>query len=698
MTNTRAGRLSVEDERRVDNRVKGTAANIVQSGSIGVLSLNLQQFALPVPAQLPVAIRTLVNQTHVLAALDAVLEGLDDDPAIVVLAGARGSGKSTAAVYWLQRHRDRFPDGQLRANLGAWTDHSAAPAEVLFGFITALGVDRSDVPADLEQRANLFRSLTRGRSFQILLDDAVTAAQVKHLLPGPGRSMVVVTGQGGFGALAEHEATFVDVEPLEDDMAAELLRGYAGERVDAEPDARDALVALCGGRAVALSVAGRVLRDAPDLPISGLIEELESSGGLTRMTIDDEPAIAAVLDAGYRRLTDLAQRCYRVLGSHPGGAGVSPEAVAAVLKTSELKLRPVVRELVHGKRMVDQIDGRLRLDALVLDHARNTAVEIDGVDVFEMRKRVFLRWYSKGALAADSVLQPQRPWVRQLFPALVIDTGHPAHRQPREWMLAERVALRSAVEAAAELGELDDVLHLCVAQWWLYESEKFSDDLVATHERGVEVADHLGRPLVKALLLVQKGYAERTRARFAEAVHLLTEAASLARGQDHPELEATALEGAGLAKFEQGDLATARDLLDRNLELARQIGDPRRTALACLHAAKPAGPDDALRLLADARSGFRSLAQPEPHNLAKVAFWQGRKLADKGDHANAVARLEEALASMTELKRDYDCAQILEVLGDVHASTDAVVAGQYYRQAARIYEESGHLVAAAALP
>lgn len=613
-----------------------------------------------------------------------------------MLAGARGSGKSTAAVYWLQRHRDRFPDGQLRANLGAWTDHSAAPAEVLFGFITSLGVDRADVPADLEQRVNLFRSLTRGRSFQILLDDAVTAAQVRHLLPGPGRSMVVVTGQGGFGALAEHEATFVDVEPLEDDMAAELLRGYAGKRVDAEPDARAALVALCGGRAVALSVAGRVLRDAPDLPISGLIEELEAGGGITRMTVDDEPAIAAVLDAGYRRLTEVAQRCYRVLGSHPGGAGVSLEAVAAVLKTSELKLRPVVRELVHGKRMVDQIDGRLHLDALVLDHARDTAVEIDGADVFELRKRAFFRWYSRGALAADSVLQPQRPWVRQLFPDLEVDTGHPAHRQPREWMLAERVALRSAVEGAAELGKLDEVLHLCVAQWWLYESEKFSDDLVATHELGVDVADHLGRPLVKALLLVQKGYAQRSRARFEQAASLLTEAASLARSQDHLELEATALEGAGLAKFEEGDPATARDLLDRNLELARRIGDPRRTALACLHAAKPAEPDDALRLLADARAGFRSLSRPEPHNLAKVALWQGNKLAEQGDHADAIAHLGQALALMTELKRDYDRAQILEVLGDVHtAAAEAVAASRHYREAAQVYEAGGHLVAAA---
>lgn len=683
----------MEDGRRVHNRVEGAAGNIVQAGSIDVV--NLWQFELPVPAQLPMPISALVNQKHVLAALDEVLAGLADDPVIVVLGGARGSGKSTAAVFWLQQHSDRFPDGQLRANLGAWADHAAAPAAVLHDFITSLGVDRAEVPADLESRVNLFRSLTRGRSFQILLDDAVTAAQVKHLLPGPGRSMVVVTGQGGFGALAEHEATFVDVEPLKDDMAVELLRGYAGGRVDAEPGARDRVVELCGGRAVALSVVGRVLLDAPDLTISELLEELESDG-ITRFSVDGEPAIAAVLDAGYKRLSEAAQRAYRLLGLHPAGDGVSPAALAAVMKVSGLKLRPVIRELVHGKRMVDQIDGRLRLDSLVREHARTTAEELDGADVCDMRQRAFVHWYTKGALAADSALQPHRPWVRQLFPDDVVDTEHPAYQQARDWMLAERVALRSAVALAMDLGELDAVVRLCVAQWWLYESQKYSDDLVATHDAGVEAADQLGHLTAKALLLVQKGYAERTRARFDEAVALLDDAAGLARAQGSAELEATAVEGAGLARFDQGDMAAAARLLRQNLELAQRIGDPRRTALARLHAAKPAEPEEALLLLAEAREGFRSLAQPDRHNLAKVLLWQGRKLGERNDVPGARAHLDQALALMTELERNFDRAQVLDALGELYATVDGATAADYFSQAARVYEDDDRLVAAAA--
>jgi tetratricopeptide (TPR) repeat protein len=353
------------------------------------------------------------------------------------------------------------------------------------------------------------------------------------------------------------------------------------------------------------------------------------------------------------------------------------------MKVPELELRSVVRELVHGKRMVDQIDGRLWLDALVREHARNTAHEVDGAEVCDTRRQAFVRWYAKGALAADSVLQASRPWSQRLFGAA--DTGHPAHRQPREWMLAERVSLRSAVELAEELGDAGSVFRLCVAQWWLYESQKYTDELVATHDIGIRLA--ADQPLMKALLLVQKGYTERTCARFAEAAALLAEAADLARGQGDLELEATAIEGAGLARFDEGDLAEATRLLDHNIELARRIEDPRRIALARLHAAKPAEPERALALLEEASAGFRGLDRPEPHNLAKVLLWQGRKLRDR-------ASLDQALALMTELGRDFDRAEVLTAVGDLLATVDSAEAAHCYRQAARIYADGGHLIAA----
>ncbi|ANZ35876.1 hypothetical protein BBK82_07045 [Lentzea guizhouensis] len=97
------------------------------------------------------------------------------------------------------------------------------------------------------------------------------------------------------------------------------------------------------------------------------------------------------------------------------------------------------------------------------------------------------------------------------------------------------------------------------------------------------------------------------------------------------------------------------------------------------------------------QAGFRSLDQPDLHNLAKVELWQGRTLLEKNERPDAVAHLEQALASMTELARHYDRAQVLDALGDAHVTTDPASADRYYQQAMEIYEEIGHLLTAATI-
>lgn len=672
-----------------DNVMSGAAGNLVQARSIG--QVHFHGLRMPRPRQLPGGVGNLVNQKAVLGALGRAFAAQrdEDHPVIRVLRGQRGSGKSTVAVHWLHSCRDRFADGQLYANLGAYTDHATAPSEVLAGFLGALGVDRSQIPAGLEARENLFRSLTDGRSFQVLLDDAVTPAQVRSLLPGRGKSLVVVTGHGAFGELQQRNAELIDVEPLEDEMAVELLRGFAGDRIDAEPEARDVVVDMCAGLPAALCVVGRLLVAIPDLSLSELVDELaDPEVGITRVTVGGEPSLGAVFDAGYRRLTELAQRCYRVIGLHPSGDDVSVAVLAAALEVPQRRLRPAIRELQVTRTAEQPEAGRLVMHKLVREHARLVSEAVDGAGQRGDIRRRMVGWYQAGAIAADHRLLPQRPWRARLFPDSTVDENHPAWAEPAGWMRAERVNLRAAVSLAFDLGELESVLRLCVAQWWLYESEKHSDDLLATHEFGLRAAEHLRAEPVKALLLMQQGYAHRTGGRFDEAITLCTEAARLAEAAGHVELMASALEGAGLAAFEQGDLTQARGLLQRNLALAEAIGDARRTALACLHGAKPEQADLALPLLRRAYEGFRSLTVPEPHNVAKVLLWQGRKLGDR-------ERLDQALAIMTELDRQTDRADILVALGEVQAREDD--AAEFYRRAVEIYEQKGQLMAALAV-
>src|SRR5207249_780747 len=100
------------------------------------------------------------------------------------------------------------------ANVGA-----ATAAEVLGEFLVALGVHRGDLPAGAHDRGRWFRTLTQGRSLAIFLDDIRVPAQVRELLPGPGGSIVVVTGLGfGFESLRDI-AEVIDIDPVGHEMA-----------------------------------------------------------------------------------------------------------------------------------------------------------------------------------------------------------------------------------------------------------------------------------------------------------------------------------------------------------------------------------------------------------------------------------------------------------------------------------------------
>jgi hypothetical protein len=123
-------------------------------------------------------------------------------------------------------------------------------------FLRAMGVPPDRVPAELGEAAGLWRSVTTGRSLAVLLDDAVSAAQVRAVLPGAGPSLVVVTSRRRLSGLAVDGAHFTELGPLAEDDAVKLLGRLAGGRVQDEPQAARAVVRLCGRLPLAVSVSG----------------------------------------------------------------------------------------------------------------------------------------------------------------------------------------------------------------------------------------------------------------------------------------------------------------------------------------------------------------------------------------------------------------------------------------------------------
>ena len=200
-----------------------------------------------VPRQLPTRVPHFAGRARQLAELDAVLDAAASDRAtgaigvvISAIGGTAGVGKTALALHWAHQVAHRFPDGQLYANLrgfDAGTGTPADPADVLRGFLDALGVHPERLPTDVEGLAGLFRSVVAGRRMLVLLDNADDVGQVRPLLPASPECLVIVTSRRELAALAAREgARLLQLDVLSEQEANELLVARLGvERAAAEP-------------------------------------------------------------------------------------------------------------------------------------------------------------------------------------------------------------------------------------------------------------------------------------------------------------------------------------------------------------------------------------------------------------------------------------------------------------------------------
>jgi len=257
------------------------------------------------PRQLPAAARNFTGRIRELNILDSLLErNLRETDGVVIsaLTGMAGIGKTALAVYWAHQVADRFPDGQLFADLRGFSPFGApvSPAEVVSGFLAALGVCPASIPLDAVDRAALYRSLLAGRRMLIVLDNARDAEQVRSLLPGSPGCLALITSRTLLTGLAAGEgAHLLPMDILTHCESRTLLTTSLGAgRAMAEPVAVGELISLCAGLPLALcDVAARAVA-RPGLPLTRLAAEIRDS----RLAAGEEFDLHLAVDDQIERL------------------------------------------------------------------------------------------------------------------------------------------------------------------------------------------------------------------------------------------------------------------------------------------------------------------------------------------------------------------------------------------------------------
>lgn len=492
------------------------------------------------PVLVPHDVSDFTGRQDLLGILDeAMLDG-----ARIVIHGQAGAGKSALAVHAAWRHKERFPDGILYADLRG---ESSAPAMVVQDFLRWLGCPAQTIPAGADQRQQLLRAYTANRRLLVLLDNVSDEEQARPLLTS---CATVITSRSTLGGLTDAARLHVGV--LDDDAGVDLLVRLVGaERAKADPRATERLARFCGGLPIALRIAGSRLAARPSWTVDHLVRLLEDEHGRLDHLHSGDQTVRSVYSIGYEGLPEPARRALRLLAAHS-----APDLADWVAELFGAQAEALVEAGLLETHVVD-VAGQLRyrLHDLTRLYARERLLEEEGI----RRPLADLL-----ALVTTRVRASRFPLVSG-DPAVARPFATTDIRQSVEWLLAERAFLVHLIADLHEAELWDGAWRLAHLLTPFFERHRFLDDWNATVELALDAARRAGDPRGEALVLRDQGDLHRAERKWDRAQDRLKVALGMFLRQGRASDAAHTRRRLGSVYLEQGRLADAERSLTASL-------------------------------------------------------------------------------------------------------------------------------------
>lgn len=594
-----AGSIANTGHLHIDTAFSGTAHNVVQADIVNHFTIAAAPAAPPpIPHQLPPRIADFHGRADALSRLNAEVERClpVGDPAVVIMSGMGGVGKTSLAVHWLHTIADRFPDGQLYANLRGFSDGPTATAsQVLEQFLRALDVPAERIPADEDSRAGLFRSVTHGRSFLLLLDNALDARQVRPLIPSVGASLTVITSRSRLTGLAvQLGAARIGLEPFDSHAAIQMLIDNRQGLPEADLLLADSIARKCGYLPLTLRIILERLAAHPGsfgACAAQIIEELQDAHAaldtFSPLDGDSSTELRLVLSWSYADLPHDLARTLRLLGLHPG-ADFSAADLAALAAVEQTEAVRRMDRLVELSLLEPSDRSRFRFHDLLRAFASERAQQDEpGAEARQARRRLMTRYLSR-IDAADRLLAPGR---RHVLPAEEAGEPFTSYEEALAWCDVERLNCLAMVRAAAANGEDELCWRIAMALITPLVLGSYQADRHEVCEIGLQAARRAGDRWGEAWSLMSLGGALHELGLNDEAAAKDREAATLWRALGDAEGEGKSLNNLGNTLIAQGRLAEAAQVMEDALRIRRSLGKQREIAISLyllgdLHAAQ----------------------------------------------------------------------------------------------------------------
>jgi DNA-binding SARP family transcriptional activator/tetratricopeptide (TPR) repeat protein len=606
------------------------------------------------PGQLPPGIGDFTGREALIAQLHDCVRMSGTASRVAVVSGPAGVGKTSLVVHAAHSMRDAFPDGQLFADLHGGEARPATAGWVLERFLRALGLSGTAIPAAVEDRVLLYRSLVSGRKLLIVLDDAATETQVSELLPGAAGCVTLVTSRRRLTGISG--ARHVEVSLLDEQDAAGLLVALTSFRVDAADEAVRALVRLCAGLPLALRIAASRLTARPHWTVKDLVTRLDSEPSRLDELIYGGVGVRPSIALSYNGLDVDARHLFCLIGMLE--VEDFPAWVGAPLLDTDFDVAQEVLEHLVDARLVEVAPG------------------IEG-EPPRYRAHELLRIYARERLAAEEPAARRSEALARLL-SCILRLAEEAHRReyggdhtvlhghapryhlaaevtasllrhPLRWLERERPLIVSAVGMAARAGLAEYAWDLAISAVSLFELGAYFEDWRDTHEVALAAAQQVGDRRGQAVMKYSLGALFIAKQRFPEAEAHLEAARLIFEDLREQHAQALVLRNQAFIRRTIGHLDKASEKYSAALDLLQVANDPVAEAhvlsgLAVIHIERGefAAAEEAIN---HAVLQCRSISQ---RLLAQLAYRYGELCLARGDTAGAAMRFRAVLTAAEE--------------------------------------------------
>ncbi|MBV9856380.1 MAG: tetratricopeptide repeat protein [Streptosporangiaceae bacterium] len=660
------------------------------------------QWAPLVPRQLPAGVAGFAGRDGPLKALSELADEAVADPRTVVISvvsGMAGVGKTALAVHSAHQEAAKFPDGQLYADLRGFGPggNPPSPTEVVRGFLSALGVPATRIPASPEALAALYRTILAGRRIMIVLDNARDADQVRPLLPGSPGCMVVVTSRSPLTPLAAgHGARLIPLDVLTDGEAAELLAARLGaERVAADPQTAAELAALCGRLPLALAITAARAAARAQLPLAASAGELRNARQRLDALDGGDPAsnLRAVFSWSCQQLSGEAAEMFWLLGVHPG-PDISLPAAASLAATEPPEADAALRELTGLNLVTEHRPGRYTLHDLLHAYAAEQATAILPASSRQEAVHRVLDHYLHTSRNAATRLNPL-PYPLMLSPPQdkAVTVTFSSSHQAMDWLDAEHQVLLAVTALAASTGFDTHAWQIPATVTRYLDGHGHWQDWAEMQYLALQAAERLGDKNAQASvhrasggLYVRLALHDQAREHFGRALELYREL-------DDQVGQALAHGGLSVSLEFQGRYREALAHSERAFDLSRSAGNPQVSATMLnrvgWHAAHLGEYQRALACCQQALDLLREHTSP----YTEGCIWDSLGYIHQhlGHHTESIDCYQRAASLFREIGNRFELADTLASLGDAcDTAGQPAAARDAWQQAFTILNELHH--------